>query len=203
MASDASSFGPPPTIITVPGLGGSGEDHWQTRWEGLRPDTIRAELGDWDSPGREGWVARLDDAVRGARAPVLLAAHSLGCIAVAWLAQLSLRQRDWPVVGALLVAPADVDRDDAPGELRSFAPVPTAALPFRSVVVASANDPWITIGRAHAFAAGWGSRLVEVGALGHLNAASGLGDWPEGQALLDELLPAYSRDASCGARAGA
>jgi uncharacterized protein len=179
---------PTPTILTVPGLGGSGPTHWQTLWERARPEVVRADLGMWDTPHRNSWVTKLDQAIRGAQAPVVLVAHSLGCQAVAWWATLSGQPYGWPVAGALLVAPADVDRADAPPELTGFAPAPLTPLPFPSLTIASSDDPWIGVPRARALANGWGSHLVEVGALGHINAASGIGDWSEGQALLAELI---------------
>ncbi len=183
-----------PTIVTVPGLGGSGASHWQSLWETARPDTVRAELGQWNAPNRDAWVTRLDEAIRRAEAPVILAAHSLGCLTVAWWAALSPQPFGWPVAGALLVAPPDVDRVDAQIELRSFAPSPRTPLPFPSIVVASSDDPWVTPERAHSMAADWGSHFVEAGALGHLNAASGIGAWREGQALLDRVI------AACGSK---
>lgn len=179
-----------PTILTVPGLGGSGPSHWQTLWEQARPDTVRVELGMWNTPHRNAWVTRLDEAIRRAQAPVVLAAHSLGCLAVAWWAQLSPQPYGWPVAGALLVAPADADRPGAQSELTAFAPTPRVPLPFPSIVVASSDDPWVSIPRAHSMAADWGSLFVEAGAQGHLNAASGIGWWREGQALLDRVIAA-------------
>lgn len=190
MCAFAPFSGPGPTVITVPGLHGSGEHHWQTLWERSRPGTVRADLGRWNMPERDGWVVQLDEAIRRAEAPVILAAHSLGCLAVAWWAQLLPQPYGWPVAGALLVAPADVDRPDAPAELRRFAPAPATPLPFPAIVVASADDPWVSTARAHSLAAGWGARFVEVGPRGHLNAESGVGAWPEGQALLDDLVDA-------------
>ena len=176
------------TVITVPGFHNSGPGHWQTLWEQRRPDTRRADLGSWDAPQRTSWVARLDDCVRRARGPIFLAAHSLGCLAVAWWVQLIERVSGPPVAGALLVSPADLDRRDTPAELESFAPVPPARLPFPSILVASADDPWITLNRARGIAADWGSEFIDAGARGHLNADSGLGDWPEGEALLGRLI---------------
>jgi predicted alpha/beta hydrolase family esterase len=177
-----------PTILTVPGLNGSGPSHWQTLWERARADTVRAELGMWDRPHRNSWVTKLDQAIRTAQAPVVLVAHSLGCQAVAWWAELSGQPYGWPVAGALLVAPADVDRHDAPTELKGFAPAPATVLPFPSILVASRDDPWIEIGRARALAGQWGSHFVDVGCQGHINAASGIGDWQEGRALLHRLI---------------
>lgn len=179
-----------PTILTVPGLGGSGPSHWQSLWETARPDTVRAELGMWNTPHRNAWVTKLDQAISAAQAPVILAAHSLGCLAVAWWAELTRQPYGWPVAGALLVAPPDVDRPDACDALKSFVPAPATPLPFPSILVASRDDPWIEIDRAHSLAAAWGSHFVDAGAQGHLNAASGLGWWDEGQELLERVLHA-------------
>jgi predicted alpha/beta hydrolase family esterase len=177
-------------VLTVPGLGGSGPSHWQTLWEESRLDTQRIELGMWHTPHRNAWVTKLDQAVRQAQAPVILAAHSLGCLAVAWWAALSNLPYGWPVAGALLVAPADVDRADARDELKSFGPTPSKPLPFPSILVASSDDPWISIERAHSLALNWGSHFVDAGPQGHLNAASGIGWWVEGQELLDRVIMA-------------
>ncbi|CUS44526.1 MAG: alpha/beta hydrolase [Pseudomonadota bacterium] len=179
-----------PTILTVPGLGGSGPSHWQSLWESARPDTVRVELGMWNTPHRNAWVTKLDQAIRSAQAPVILAAHSLGCLAVAWWAELTRQPYGWPVAGALLVAPADVDLPDAQVDLKAFAPTPIAPLPFPSILVASRDDPWITIERAHSLAATWGSHFVDAGEQGHINAASGIGWWSEGQELLDRVIHA-------------
>lgn len=179
-----------PTILTVPGLGGSGPAHWQSLWEKSRPDTARVELGMWDRPHRNAWVGKLDQAIASARAPVILVAHSLGCVAVAWWAAMSPQPYGWPVAGALLVAPADVDRAHVADELTPFAPAPKQPLPFPSIVVASSDDPWVEVDRAHSLAVDWGSHFVDAGAHGHLNAASGLGRWPEGLELLERVLAA-------------
>jgi predicted alpha/beta hydrolase family esterase len=181
-----------PLILTVPGLGGSGPSHWQTLWEQSRPDTTRVELGMWDTPHRNAWVTKLDQAIRQAQAPVVLAAHSLGCLAVAWWAELAGQPFGWPVAGALLVAPADVDRERTPDPLATFRPTPRKPLPFPSILVSSSDDPWISTQHARDLANSWGSFHVDAGPQGHLNAASGIGWWEEGQALLDRVLDAAS-----------
>lgn len=186
-----------PRILTVPGLDGSGPAHWQTIWERTRTDTVRVELGQWALPHRNSWISRLDQAIRAARGPVVLVAHSLGCMAVAWWGMYASQPRNWPVAAALLVAPADVDRPDTSERIKPFAPAPRGSLPFRSVVVASSDDPWMTSEHARGLAIDWGSRFVDAGALGHINADSGLGAWTEGQALLEELIdPAEARPAA-------
>lgn len=177
-----------PTILTVPGFNNSGPSHWQTIWERTRGDTHRAELGMWSTPHRNVWVTKLDQAIRAAQAPVILVAHSLGCIAVAWWARLAGQPYAHPVAGALLVAPADVDDTDSPTSLSGFAPAPDMLLPFPSILVGSTDDPWITRDRAHSLAVAWGSHFVDVGAQGHINAASDLGTWNEGQELLEQLI---------------
>jgi predicted alpha/beta hydrolase family esterase len=179
-----------PIVLTVPGLNGSGPSHWQTLWEQSRPDTARIELGMWSQPRRNAWVTKIDQAIRGAQPPIVLAAHSLGCLAVAWWAELSGQPWGWPVAGALLVAPADVSARPLAAELADFAPVPSRPLPFPSIVVASEDDPWIHPDRAASLAAAWGSHFVNAGPIGHINAASGLGWWEEGQELLDRVIRA-------------
>ncbi|RFP63933.1 alpha/beta hydrolase [Hymenobacter lapidiphilus] len=179
------------TILTVPGLGSSGPAHWQTHWEqnyGCR----RVEQRDWQHPVCTDWVAALDAAVSAAPGPVVLVAHSLACATVAHWAATTTR----PLAGALLVGPADVDRREQLPEVRGFARMPLARLPFASIVVASENDEYVTLDRAQEFAAAWGSRLVNVGALGHLNSASELGLWPVGWALVQELALGAATEAS-------
>jgi predicted alpha/beta hydrolase family esterase len=177
-----------PTILTVPGLNGSGPSHWQTLWEQGRSDCVRADLGQWSAPRRNAWVTKLDRAIRTSEAPVILAAHSLGCLAVAWWASLAGQPWAWPVAGALLVAPPDVDRMGVCTELASFAPSPRDSLPFPSIVVASDDDPYSSVQHSFDLAREWGSHFVDVGACGHINAASGVGWWTEGQELLERLI---------------
>ncbi|MFL5410117.1 MAG: RBBP9/YdeN family alpha/beta hydrolase, partial [Myxococcales bacterium] len=92
------------------------------------------------------------------------------------------------VRGALLVAPSDVEAPSYPKGPRGFEPMPQRPLPFAAVVVASSDDPYVSLPRARQFADAWRARLFEAGALGHINADSRLGSWPQGQALLGELL---------------
>jgi len=97
------------------------------------------------------------------------------------------------VAGALLVAPADVDRADAHETLRQFAPAPRVGLPFPSILAASEDDPYITLQRSFDLAREWGSHFVNIGAHGHVNAASGIGWWVEGQRLLERLVGVSER----------
>jgi predicted alpha/beta hydrolase family esterase len=92
------------------------------------------------------------------------------------------------VKAALLVAPGDVERPDLAPQLPTWQPIATQRLPFPSVLVASHNDPYCSFERAAAFAHAWGSTLQDLGQAGHINAESGLGDWPQGYAWVTALL---------------
>ncbi len=186
-----------PVILTVPGLGNSGPGHWQTTWEARLPRCRRVDLGLWEDPHRNTWVNKLNLAIQRAEGPVVLAAHSLGCHAVAWWAEYEQPRRPaaggpveaGTVIGALLVAPPDVEDRPLDRRLTRFAPVPEAALPFPSILVASRNDPYLTMAQARRLASNWDARLADAGEAGHINAASGVGDWAFGRLLLNTLLP--------------
>ena len=177
-----------PVVLTIPGLNNSGSGHWQTCWENMRGDCQRVDLGSWASPTRNSWVTRLDAAIREVDGHIILAAHSLGCLAVAWWGALQSQAYGWPVTGALLVAPPDCDRMETPETIGGFGPTPRAQLPFPSIVVASRDDPYIFFERAHSISKNWGSSFVDAGRCGHINADSMLGDWTFGQALLEGLI---------------
>ena len=177
-----------PLCLTVPGLRGSGPDHWQSRWEAERQDCERVDLGCWDAPIRNVWISRLDQAVSRAPGPVVLVGHGLGCLAIAWWASFLGEAVAGPVLGALLVAPSDVDAPGAHPLLRRFAPCPHGVLPFPSLVIASRNDPYATIGRAREMAGQWLSGFVDIGEAGHINGGSDLGAWDHGQQLLERFI---------------
>ncbi|MBQ5948117.1 alpha/beta hydrolase [Massilia sp. ST3] len=168
-------------VLIVAGLWNSGPRHWQSLWQERYPAWTRAPHRDWTSPERDEWVAELDAAIAACKGAPILVAHSLGCILVAHWARCGSPLK---VAGAFLVAPSDVEAPSYPAPLNGFAPVPMEPLPFPSIVVASSDDPYVTPDRAQGFAASWGSRFVDIGKAGHLNADSGHGDWPEGERLL-------------------
>jgi len=175
----------PTTVLLLPGWQNSGPGHWQSRWEqqhGYR----RVDQHDWMRPLRGDWSIQLEEAVLAAPSPVVLVAHSLGCILTAWWAAHS--RHTARVRGALLVAPPEIAREDLREQIPGWTPVARAALPFRSVLVASSDDPYGSLAHAAALAADWGSSFYNLGPRGHINAESALGDWPEGQALLHGLL---------------
>ena len=180
----ALSMALPILYFNVPGLGNSGPAHWQTYFEQTEPAFTRIAQREWDSPDRADWVAALDQALAGHDlSRVVLVAHSLGCATIAhWAAA-----HRHVIKGAFLVAPSDVETAHyAAFPTTGFAPMPLQRLPFPSVVVASTNDEWVTSDRARQFAHAWGSEVVDIGAAGHINAASSYGDWPTGLAMLRE-----------------
>ena len=179
----------PQQVLLLPGWSNSGPAHWQSRWEALH-GFRRVEQADWAWPLRGDWMARLDEVVIGSHPGVLLVAHSLGChLVAAWAAHSRLTGR---VRGALLVAPPHVERDDMPPNLHRWRPVVRQRLPFPSRVVVSTDDPFSEPTRARQLAHAWGASVTEIGARGHINGDSGLGDWPEGLTLLHGLLQAQT-----------
>jgi uncharacterized protein len=173
-----------PRVLLLPGWQNSGPGHWQSRWEALYGDE-RVEQHDWDWPRRGDWMARLDEVLLESDVPALLAAHSLGCQLVASWAEHS--QHTARVAGALLVAPPDTERADMPPQLHNWRPIRRSRLPFPGIAVVSGDDPFCTPERSTQMAADWGASVVMAGPRGHLNADSGLGDWPEGRELLESL----------------
>lgn len=172
-------------FLTVPGLASSGPNHWQTIWETQYPHLFeRVEQDNWDWPVKAEWVPTLQNRIAKLTEPTILVGHSMGCITIAHWAQ--EYTSEW-IKGALLVAPADADLSKRLSFLVGFRPIPTAPLPFKSVVVASTNDMYASFARSQTFAKNWGSEFINLGRKGHINAVSNLGDWPEGKQILQNL----------------
>lgn len=171
-------------VLVVPGLHGSGPGHWQTRWERLFPSFERVVQRDWDMPDLRVWSARVGEALSESRRPTLVVAHSFGCLATIHRAASGA----CPLAGALLVAPADPARFGVSGELRH------RTMPCPSIVIGSLDDPWMNASHAAEWAAAWGCAYINAGALGHINADSGLGDWEAGLDLLKLLVQRQPAD---------
>lgn len=180
-------------ILLAPGHDNSPPDHWQAHWARLLPNSTRIVQDDWLTPRCSDWTGRIESYVACGKRPALIVAHSLACVATVRWAQ------DHPpgrVVGALLVAPADVERADLPVELHdSFRPIPMAPLPFAATLVASRNDPFCTFARATELALAWGAVLTDAGRLDHINSAMKLENWPQGLAALAALATRAQSDA--------
>jgi predicted alpha/beta hydrolase family esterase len=170
-------------ILILPGLGNSGPQHWQSLWEKANPDFVRVQQRDWDKPVCEEWVATLEAAVKQAGPKVVLVAHSLGCLTVAHWAS----GPHSPAAAALLVAVPDPNGPNCPPDVTGYSLTPTQPFPFRSTVVISSDDPYGSAEHAERMAHAWGSHVVHIGNRGHINADSGLGEWSEGFALLEQL----------------
>ena len=183
LATDVGGAGT--NVLILPGLYDSPALHWQSRWQQLFGYS-RVAFGDWESPTLHGWTKKLEEAVEAGPDRLILVGHSLGSLAAVWWARSSHLTRK--IAGALLVAPPDVDREDCATELRDFRPTPERQLPFPSVLVASRNDRYASFEASGRMARAWGSRLVDCGNAGHINAESGLGCWTEGLSLLLGLM---------------
>ncbi|MCC9019044.1 MULTISPECIES: alpha/beta hydrolase [Flavobacterium] len=173
-------------LLILPGLGNSGDKHWQTFWHEKFKNSTRIVHDEWDEPIRAEWLERLEEEISRLNGPTILVAHSL---AVSLVLHWTQSHNNPNIVGALLVAPADVDSPaHTPESIRNFSPMPTSKLPFPSIVVASENDPYATFERKKHFAEMWGSDLVNVGQRGHINSDSDLKYWEEGQLILEQLI---------------
>lgn len=164
-------------ILVAPGLFGSGPDHWQSDWQRRHPQFGRVEQDDWSWPNLDLWARRVVETAIDASEPVVLVAHSFGCLATV---RASVFQSNL-IAGALLVAPAD------PARFNIEERVPRGTLDFPTVVVASSSDPWMPIDRARRWAEYWGSGFVRLDDAGHINVKSGHTQWPLGLELLKQL----------------
>lgn len=168
----------------VPGLGNSGPDHWQTHFENSGDHFIRINQREWDTPASKDWIETIDQAIADYNlADVILIGHSLGCTAIAnWAKQYQKK-----IKGALLVAPSDLEAPRYTFSTAGFDHVPLDKINFKTIVVASSNDEWVTIERAEFFAENWGSEFINIGNAGHINADAGFGEWPKGLEILRTL----------------
>ena len=181
----------PPTLLIVPGLRDHVEDHWQTHLERRWPGARSVAPLEHDKLSRDARVAELDKALAAIDGPVVLIAHSAGVMITAhWAAQHHRKIR-----AALLAAPADLENPMPAGyptqasiEEHGWLPIPRRPLPFPSMVGASRNDPLAKYERVEQMARDWGSELVDLGEVGHLNPAAGYGEWPYAMTLVERLL---------------
>lgn len=158
------------TTLIVPGLHGSGPDHWQSWFERQIDNCVRVVQSDWSTPSLPQWSAKLRRELNRVPGRVWIVAHSFGCLAAVQAAT-DLSER---ISGLMLVAPADPSRfglQDVIAQSRLEVP---------SVIVASTNDRWMSFEHAAAWADVWGSELLSLGAAGHVNVESGYGAWPRG-----------------------
>ncbi len=157
-------------LVIVPGLHGSGAEHWQSWLQGQVDGAVRVEQDDWSAPDLERWSERVAETLTNlGDGPHVVVAHSFGCLATV---RAATTHPSLGIAQVLLVAPAEPSRFDIARAL------PQARLAVRSCVVASDNDPWMTATQAHAWALGWGSDWINLGNAGHINVDSGYGPFP-------------------------
>jgi predicted alpha/beta hydrolase family esterase len=180
-----------PTILLVPGLRDHVPEHWQTLLEAKLPDARSVPRMEHDKLSCAAWVAALDRSLAEIDGPVVLVAHSAGVMITVHWAQ----RHERAIHGALLAAPPDFESPMPEGyptqdvlRQNGWLPTPRAKLPFPSIVAGSTNDPLGRLDRVAALAAAWGSQLVNLGAVGHLNPAAGFGEWSQAEDLIRELL---------------
>ena len=168
-----------PTSLIVPGLHGSGVGHWQHWWRLDHADAHLVEQADWANPDEEAWLSTLERAIIACPGSLIIA-HSLGAILTARLARSRVAHL---VAGALLVAPADINRTSSLHQRTyDFGAMPRDRLPFPSLVVASRDDVYMPFSMARDLATDWGSGLHDLGYVGHINIPSGFGRWVDGYA---------------------
>jgi predicted alpha/beta hydrolase family esterase len=185
--SDASNV---PTVLIVPGLRGHVADHWQTLLADRLPRVRSVEPGGRDNVDCAARVAVIEQAASSIAGPILVVAHSAGVImTVHWA-----HQTQRVIQGALLAVPPDLESPLPQGypamdALRAggWLPIPRSPLPFNSIVIVSRNDPLAHPHRVADFARSWGSRLVDIGEVGHLNPQSGFGEWPDAMQFIRAL----------------
>jgi predicted alpha/beta hydrolase family esterase len=170
-------------FLIQPGWQNSGPHHWQTLWQTqLGNAANRVSQQNWLVPERVAWVKTLTEAIGRTPAPVVVLAHSIGCMATIFAMQAA------PVAAVVLVAPADAERSNAPGALHTFRPIPMEPLATPALLVASDSDPYCTLERAEAFAQAWRADLEIVHGGGHINADAGFGPWPDGWGMVGAWL---------------
>lgn len=179
-----------PSILIVPGLRDHVADHWQTLLAARLQRVHTVPPLTEDKLSCAARVAAIDQALHRIQGPVIVVAHSAGAMMLVHWAKQSTRA----IHGALLATPADLETPMPTGypiteQLASngWLPIPSQPLPFPSIVAASSNDPLASLERTRALATAWGSQLIELGAVGHLNPASGFGEWPQALELIHAL----------------
>lgn len=163
-------------FLNVPGYENSGPGHWHTWLENTYQGFERVIQDDWLTPDRSTWLDRLDVTISSFNEPLFLVAHSCGSACAAqWLAE---RYRpESGVVGAVLVAPADIEQPVNLPEIGVQAPHGHGQFTIPVHIIASTNDPHCTPERSQELAERWGASIEFVQDGGHLATDDGYGSW--------------------------
>lgn len=164
-------------ILIVPGLSNSGPEHWQSRWEKKLSTARRVIQRDWERPSAAEWAQTIAREIEACERPVICVAHSLGVAAFLHAAPRAAEK----IAGAFLVAPpSEAVAREMPAVGADFLPYPRGRLPFPTILVGSADDPYADLLFPRELARDIGANFVDAGASGHINVDSGHGPWPEG-----------------------
>ena len=179
-----------PTVLIVPGLRDHVEQHWQTILASELLHVAAVPPMGRDALSCLERVEAIEQAANRVQGPLVIVAHSGATIMIAHWAAMTRRK----VLGALLATPPDFERPMPAGypsveqlTQHGWLPVPRKALPFPSIVAASRNDPLAAFDRVTELARNWGSTLVDLGEVGHLNPASGYGRWDRVHDLIAQV----------------
>lgn len=175
-------------VLMLPDADGGGIGYWQDHWAASRIDCASIDVGASHRPNRNNWVTRLDQAIRGRDAPIVLVGHGTGALTIAWWCELLGQELEADIVGALLIAPPDPAAAEGDERMHAFAPLPRTILPFPALVIASEDDPVVSVDRAFSIAREWGAGFARFGACGHFGAGDSIGAWPQGEQLLDSFI---------------
>ncbi|KQE93060.1 alpha/beta hydrolase [Acinetobacter lactucae] len=178
------------TILIIPGLRDHVSEHWQTILETKLAKVHSVPPVQINKLNCENRVAAIQAQLEQIQGSVILVAHSAGVLmTLHWAAKY---QR--AIQGALLVAPPDLNQSwpenyPSPTALHQegWSPLPDQTLPFPSILVASTNDHLARYEAVNEMAEKWGSQLVNLGDVGHLNHASGFGYWPLAEKFIQQL----------------
>ncbi|KKC26417.1 RBBP9/YdeN family alpha/beta hydrolase [Sphingomonas sp. SRS2] len=177
-----------PVALLLPDLDCEGLSYWQDHWIATRIDCRAVDLGHVRTPDRNNCVSRLEHAMRGIDAPLILVGHGLGALTIAAWAGLMSSESEVAVAGALLIGPSDPVAERGDARLQDFAPLPATIFSFPALVVASDDDALVSPDRAFSLARQWGAGFARFGEWGHFGPRDGLGWWPEGEELLDRFI---------------
>jgi len=176
----------PPTtqpVVILPGLGGSGPEHWQSWLAGRLADGHQVrfpDLPNLDAPVLADWLTALGATLDGLPdGGYDVVCHSLA--GLLWLHHAARRPAGPRPARVLLVAPPS-PRTAIP-ELRTFVPPPLDADAVRraaggTVLVCADNDPYCPEGAALAYGRPLKLPVTVLPGQAHLNTEAGYGPWP-------------------------
>lgn len=168
--------------VIVPGVGGSEYAHWQSWLQRQLMSCSRVEQENWNSPVLTQWVQQFVNTVSAINAEIQIVAHSFGCLtSLAALDQYP--QLQGKVKRLILVAPANPSRfgengfaADSQGNYLDYFKQLKPKVP--TTLLISENDPWLAFDDANTLARAWKLKPINLGAVGHINVASGFGPFP-------------------------